>query len=159
MALLTVGSARRSVYYDPERVPVDGSPFRTGGAAAVALGADGELCTEAAVRISPNSLHALWGHGEIDAIARDGLAEPSPAPGVTSLVSPASVEAVLPILYAADRNTYGCRHEFVVAESSGASGVEYRVVVDNREYQRTLAQLQFLFGQAARHGHGVSLLL
>ena len=35
----------------------------------------------------------------------------------------------------------------------------YRIAIDNREYQKTLSQLQFLASTAARYGHGLRLRL
>jgi hypothetical protein len=52
--------------------------------------------------------------------------------------------------------TYGAQHDLPVAEWKG---VDYRIVVDNREYQRTLSKLQFLATTASRQGHGIRLRL
>ena len=60
------------------------------------------------------------------------------------------------VLYAADRNTYGRTWEFVIAEREAT---EYRVRVDNREYQRSLLRLTDLIALAGRNGHAVRMRL
>ena len=39
------------------------------------------------------------------------------------------------------------------------AALEYRVAIDNREYQQTLSKQQFLATTAARHGHGLRIRL
>ena len=67
--------------------------------------------------------------------------------------------ALAEIFYEADRRTYGPRWvgvEFVAARCSEPP-TEYRIAIDNREYQRTLSRLQYLASTAARHGNGVRI--
>ena len=58
------------------------------------------------------------------------------------------------VFYEADRKTYGATWEFDVAEDEGQV---WRLRIDNREYQRTLARLQDLVRAASRAGHAVRL--
>jgi hypothetical protein len=68
------------------------------------------------------------------------------------LVPQAALDDVADILTDADRKTYGARYEFVVARAEGA---EWRIRIENREYQRALARLRDLVVQAGRQGFAV----
>ncbi len=122
----------------------------------MALHADGSIELERLVALSPNSLHALWGHGEVEALRRCAPDELHLEPGVEILVPPTVIDDAVRVLYQADRNTYGREFEFLVAERNGT---EFRLRVDNREYQRSLSRLQFLFTSSARSGLGIYLCL
>ena len=63
------------------------------------------------------------------------------------------------ILPEADRQTYGVRHDLLVAAAWGSPAADYRIRIDNREYQKTLSQLQFLASQASHMGHGLRFAL
>jgi hypothetical protein len=104
------------------------------------------------VRIGPNSHGALLGHGVIEALNQLPDVEGPIARDVDAVIHPAALAAASRMLYEADRRTYGATYEFVVDRDDGA---EYRVAVDNREYQRTLSRLQYLVSMASRLGHAV----
>ena len=147
-------------YLDPEAETCP--PFREGEAGVVWLDGDGVLETDTRVRISPNSYHSLFAHGVIDRLAKLPLLLPDlgpPGEERQAVISPAAMPDALRIFYDADRETYGVRHDLLVAEAFGEPPADYRVAVDNREYQRTLSQLQFLANQASRMGHGLRLQL
>ena len=137
-------------------------PFREGEAGVVWLDGDGVLDTDTRVRISPNTYHSLFAHGVVDALAALPLLAPDLGPlgeGRQAVISPAAMPDALRIFYDADCETYGVRHDLLVASGFGEPPADYRVAVDNREYQRTLSQLQFLASQASRMGHGLRLRL
>jgi hypothetical protein len=149
----------RIVYYD-HAAPETGQPgFRSGRADRVRFADDGELESEQPVRIGPNSLHALEGHGIVARLNRLPLALGPIAPGRDAVLRPKALDDASRILYDADRDTYGAVHEFVVREVQVPECVQYRIVIDNRDYQRTLARLQYLVTLASREGFGVRLRL
>ena len=134
-------------------------PFRRGEVGPVWIDARGELHAEAHLELSANSTHALLGHGVAGELDRLGLELGPLEAGRDALIPPGLLEEAIPLLYEADRKTYGGRFEFCVGRAEAPSPVEYRVRIDNREYQRTLARLQFLLTTASRHGWGVRLRL
>ena len=131
-------------------------PFTSGQAGFVWLNEKGDLKSDIQVNIPPNSVHALQGHGVLDELNRLGLILGQLGQGRDAVVSPRDVEEVTRLLYEADRMTYGAIHDLLV-ETIG--DVEYRIVIDNREYQRTLSRLQFLSGTAASLGRGLCFRL
>jgi hypothetical protein len=149
----------RVVYYDHAASQAHQPGFRSGRADRVRFTADGELESEQPVPIAPNSLHALEGHGILAALGRLPLAVGPLAPGRDALLRPRALDDASRILYRADRDTYGAVHEFVVHECEVPERVQYRIVIDNREYQRTLARLQYLVTLASREGFAVRLRL
>lgn len=178
--------AVRVVYYDPGRhdAPVDPpvdppihppihppivrqaaadgrGVFRSGEAGTLALTADGDLASRARVHISPNSLHALHEHGVVAALGRLDFAVGPLAPGRDAVLRPTALSDASRILYEADRRTYGRVFEFTVARRApaGAEPTEYRIVIDNREYQRTLSRLQYLAVTSSREGLALRLRL
>ena len=68
-----------------------------------------------------------------------------------------TLQAAAQILYEADRKTYGGSWEFLVYTEPGDPPIEYRVRVDNREYQRSILRLTDLLSMASRVGHAVRL--
>lgn len=155
-----IGSAHvRVVYYDHDASDRQQTGFRSGQADRVVLRADGFAEAEIAVRIPPNSLHALQGHGVVGELGRLPLVYGSVGRGREAVLRPAALSDASRILYDADRMTYGATHEFVTLETAGENPVQYRIVIDNREYQRTLARMQYLVTLAGREGHGVRLRL
>ena len=83
-------------------------------------------------------------------------------PGRNAVLSPAAIDEAAYILYEADRKTYGTTWEFAIGRGQGpdpSQPVEYRIRIDNREYQRTLARLQFLVTTAGRLGLGARFRL
>ena len=149
----------RVVYYDHAAAERPQTGFRSGAADRVVTGADGLLEPESAVLIPPNSLHALVGHGvvrRLDALPR---VYGRIALGDEAVLRPTALSDASRILYEADRDTYGAVHEFVTHAAAGPDPVEYRIVIDNREYQRTLARLQYLVTLAGREGYAVRLRL
>ena len=145
----------RVIYFDHEAVteaPV--SPFQQGDAGFVWLDDEGNLESDTQVIIPPNSVHAMKAHGVIDQINSLGLAVGVLGEGGEAVVMPGTVEEVTRIFYEADRMTYGQVHDLHVGT---IDDVEYRLVVNNREYQRTLSRLQFLSGTASRMGRGLRL--
>jgi hypothetical protein len=150
--------AVRIVYYD-HALDLPQPGFRSGRADRVVLDADGLAESEGVVRIPPNSLHALHGHGVAEALDRLPLAYGRIVPRGDAVLRPTALSDASRILYEADRMTYGATHEFVAHTTEGERSVQYRIVIDNREYQRTLARLQYLVTLASREGHGVRLRL
>ena len=149
----------RVVYYD-HALPDSAQPgFRSGEAGSVHVTTEGDVETDVRVRIPPNSLHALEGHGVVAALNRLPMATEPIAPGRDALLRPFSLGEASRILYEADRNTYGATHEFVAHEAEVPEAVQYRIVIDNREYQRTLARLQYLVTLGSREGFGVRIRL
>ena len=146
------------VYYfdhaDEARNP--SPPYSSGEAGFVWINESDELTLDRQFAISFNSLHALHGHGVVDLLNGLDLIAGPVGGGQDAALAPGAVEEASRILYDADRMTYGARHDLRVAEWRG---VEYRIVVDNREYQRTLSKLQFLSTTASRQGHGLRLRL
>lgn len=131
-------------------------PYRSGQAGFVWINEADELTSDCRFEISSNSLHALHGHGEVGLLnALDLIAGPIGA-GREAAVAPGAAEEAARIFYSADRMTYGGQHDLSVGEWKG---VDYRIVVNNREYQRTLSKLQFLATTASRQGHGLRLCL
>jgi len=118
---------------------------------------DGEPTTRTRVAIAANSLHALYGHGVVDALNRLALAAGPIAPGRDAVLRPGAVSEASRVLYEADRTTYGRTFEFAV--EGGDRAVAYRIAIDNREYQRTLSRLQYLVVMAGREGRAVRLRL
>ncbi len=144
-------------YYDPSAALRP--PFRRGEAGVVWLSDEGFFETDTRVELGPNSYHSLFAHGVVEALARLPLDVGPLREGGEAVLSPTAMPAVLRVFYEADRQTYGARHDLLVARGWGSPPVDYRLAVDNREYQRTLSKLQFLASQAAHMGHGLRLKL
>jgi len=143
----------RVVYLQPNEFSEPPRPFRAGEAGTTWIGSDGQIEMESRVLLSTNSTHALIGHGVLGELNRLPI-EGHLGRGLEVLLPPASLEPALAVFYAADRKTYGARYEFV-AEQSEEPCIEYRIRIDNREYQRTLSRLQFLVSSASRDGRAV----
>jgi hypothetical protein len=76
--------------------------------------------------------------------------------GLQVLISPQQLEPARQLFYRADERTYGETHEFVLGTGSNrCDPVEYRIRIDNREYQHTLSGLQYLLRIASREGMAV----
>ncbi len=132
-------------------------PFASGEAGVVWIESTGDVVTAPRVPIPPNSLHALHGHGVVRQLnALDPLIGPVGG-GSEAVIAPAKAEQALRIFYEADRMTYGARHDLLVRAPGEHDLVEYRIVIDNREYQRTLSRLQYMTSTAARMGQGIVL--
>ncbi len=149
----------RVVYYDHGARDAVQPGFRFGEAGGVHVTSEGDVETDSRVPIGPNSLHALEGHGVVADLNRLPLVTGPIAPGRDAVLRPFGLEDASRILYEADRKTYGGVHEFVVHESDVPERVQYRIVIDNREYQRTLSRLQYLVTLASREGFGVRIRL
>lgn len=147
----------RVVYYDHARAEVDQPGFRSGAAGVFTPAQGGGYDTIERVRIPPNSCHALLEHGVVAALRALPLEVGPLEPGRPALFAPSALDDVAHVLYEADRNTYGRTFDFKLREVEKPEPVEYRLVVDNREFQRTLARLQFLVTSAGRHGEAVWL--
>lgn len=145
------------VYFDHERAAEPDPPFRRGDAGVVWVGGEGVIEFDTRVEISANSLHALHGHGVVSRLNGLALLVGPIGRQRDAVVAPASCEAAMRIFYDADRFTYGARHDVLVEAAPCAGAPEYRLVVDNREFQRTLSQLQFMCSGAARRGQGIRL--
>ena len=146
------------VYFDHLARSID-APFAEGEAGIVWIEPSGDVETDTQVRISANSLHALHGHGVVEAL---NALDPTVGPvgsGGDAVISPDRVEEALRLFYEADRMTYGARHDLLVRAANGEDPREYRIVIDNREYQRTLSKLQYMTSGASRMGHGIRLRL
>ncbi|HEU4428601.1 MAG TPA: hypothetical protein VFT98_07590 [Myxococcota bacterium] len=144
----------RVVYLAPDEFDSPPPPFRVGAGGRVWLSERGELETDERVRLSANTVHALEGHGVLVQLNRLRLELGPLGGGRQALVPQAALAAAAEILTEADRKTYGAQYEFVVARANGA---EYRVRVENREYQRALARLRDLIVAASRQGFAVWL--
>ncbi len=143
------------VYLQPQDFVAPPPPFRVGEAGLVRLNAQGALHSDTQLRLSANSTHALLGHGVVDALQALGIEGRLGIDG-DALVPQRLLERARALFYEADRKTYGGSFEF----SAGFLGdVEYRVRVNNREYQRTLSRLQFLLSTASMEGHAVRLCI
>jgi hypothetical protein len=144
----------RIVYLRAEEFDAPPAPFRVGAGGRVWMSERGELETDERVRISANTIAALQGHGVLEELNRLPLEMGKLGEGREVLVRQAALDDVADILTEADRKTYGAQYEFAVARDAQA---EYRVRIDNREYQRALARLRDLVVQAGRHGFAVWL--
>jgi hypothetical protein len=149
----------RVVYYDHERADEGQCGFRRGHAGWVKPGADGVYEVEDRVCVPPNALHALYAHGVVAELNRLPLEVGPIAPGRDAVLRPVALDDASRVLYEADRRTYGRTWEFVVDERAGPEPLQFRIVIDNREYQRTLSQLQYLVTLGGRSGFGVRLRL
>ncbi len=147
---------RRVVWFDSATSDAPSPPFRAGEVTSFDWGDDGDVLTRARVAVPPNSLHALYGHGVVEALNRLPLALGPIAPEAEAVLRPTALSEASRLLYEADRTTYGRTWEFTVA---GDDEIEYRIAIDNREYQRTLSRLQYLVVLAGREGRAVRLRL
>jgi hypothetical protein len=132
-------------------------PFFCGEAGVVWVGGEGFVQTDTRVHISPNSLHALHGHGVVDRLNALRLEVGQIGKLRDAVIAPGDTPAALRIFYEADRFTYGAVHDLLVERRDRQGPSEYRLRVDNREFQRTLSQLQFMSSTAAHMGHGIRL--
>lgn len=138
---------------EPEAHP----ELRVGEAGWVWLNEGSEFETNTRVELSPNTTHALLGHGVVDALNELKLEMGPIGSGRDSLIPQAALEEASAILYEADRKTYGGVWEFGFALEPGPPPRQLRLRIDNREYQRSLARLQDLVRGASRSGHAVRL--
>jgi len=138
--------------------PVE-APFRNGEAGLVWISEDEIFETDTQVCLSPNTYHSLFEHGVIEQLALLPLEMGRLGRDSEAVLAPSALTAALPILYEADRQTYGVRHDLLIARAQGMPPTDYRIVIDNREYQRSLSQLQFLASRASRMGHGLRIKL
>ena len=152
-----VSREREPYYFDHDRQALNPRPpYSSGEAGFVWLNNDDIVESDRRFEISPNSLHALHGHGVVDRLNDLDLVAGPIGAGREAAIAPGSAEEAMFIFYDADRMTYGAVHDLPVAS---VEGIEYRLVVDNREYQRTLSKLQFLSATASRQGQGIRLRL
>jgi hypothetical protein len=150
----------RIVYFDHEEGAWNGSPFRSGDAGIVWISDEELMETDSRVHISPNALHAMEHHGVVDRLNELEIEMGPIGLARDVLIVPAAATAAARVFYVADEKTYGARYDVLVAKGDACEGDdvdEYRLVIDNREYQRSLSQLQFLCSGAARHGHGLRI--
>lgn len=150
-------SEPKAIYYDPTRDADEQLVFPRGDAGPVIVALEGEWTTTTEVWIGPNSHCALVHHGVADALNALPQSEGRAGSGRDLLVPPSASEAVAHIFYEADRKTYGATYDFLAVAQDLPRPVHYRVAIDNREYQQTLSQLQFMSTTAARHGHGLRI--
>jgi len=144
----------RVIYLNPAAGGAANDLLRTGEAGCVAVTADGALEMDSRVLLSANSTHALLGHGVVDRLNELPL-EGKLGDGREVLVPPSHLDTARALFFEADRKTYGARYEFVVGQGTGPEPVEYRLRIDNREYQSTLSHLTFLMSVASREGLAV----
>ena len=142
------------VYLLPEQAQAPPKPFLVGEAGCIWFRDDGSLERDTRVWLSANSTHALLGHGVVDAL-NELLLEGRLGDGCETLIPPAALDEARSLFYAADRQTYAASYEFVVATQRAPEPVEYRVRIDNREYQSCLAELTYLTSTASREGLAV----
>jgi len=154
-----------------EQAAATGISLRSGSAGCVYAGNDGGFATDLRIELSANATHALIGHGVVDALNELPL-EGRLGNGLEVLIPPAQLDAARQLFYLADEKTYGRSYEFVVdpdvdsddinrrASPDDVEGdVEYRIRIDNREYQNTLSGLQYLLRTAAHEGMAVWLII
>jgi hypothetical protein len=134
--------------------PDDHPELRTGEAGWVWIGPAGELETNTRVSLTPNSTHALLGHGVVDALNELPIEMGPLGVGRDILIPQAALDDASEILYEADRKTYGATWEFPLVREVSR---ELWLRIDNREYQRSLARLQDLVSAASRSGHAVRM--
>ena len=146
------------VHFVHERSHEEQPGFSRGGAGFVKL-VDGAFEPESRVTIGPNAYHALHGHGVVDALNGLPLEGGPLGHGGEAWIRPLATEEAAAILYEADRRTYGGTWEFITHRQQVPEPVEYRIVIDNRDYQRTLSRLQFLAVTASRNGWAIHLRL
>jgi hypothetical protein len=142
------------VYLEPSQVLDPPPPYRTGAAGRAWIDENGEIESESRVALCANSTHALLGHGVVDRLNALEI-EGRLGRGREVMIPPAKCDAALQIFYQADSMTYGESFDFLVAqrESEGGEDVtQFRIRIDNREYQRALSRLQFLISSASREG-------
>jgi len=144
------------VYLTPAEFGSPPHPFRTAEAGLVWLDADGLPATDTRVHLSANATHALEGHGVLAELGKLPL-QGTLGDGRDVVVPQGTLEAAAEVFYDADRNTYGRIWEFLVYTAAADPPIEYRVRVDNREYQRSLLRLTDLLTMASRVGHAVRL--
>jgi hypothetical protein len=130
--------------------------LRCGAAGCAWLTEDGSMASETRVQLSANSTHALLGHGVVDALNELAI-QGKLGRGLEVIIPSEVLDLARSIFYEADGKTYGASHEFSLGHGVGAGRVEYRIRIDNREYQRTLSALQFLLSSASREGRLVWL--
>ncbi len=148
---------REAFYFDHAKGAANPCPpYSSGEAGLVWINRDDEPETDRRVEILPNSFHALHGHGVVVRLNELDLVGGPIGAGRDAVVAPSAVEDAARIFYDADRMTYGAQHDLRIDRREG---VEYRLAVDNREYQRTLSKLQFLSTTASRSGYGLRLRL
>lgn len=139
----------RIEYLTEEHSPVPGVSLSFGAAGFIVPATDGSLVVDTRLRLSANSTHALLGHGVLDLLNELPL-QGRLGTGLQVVIPPAQLEPARQVFYGADEQTYGRSYEFAVGEA--VDGVEYRIRIDNREYQHTLSGLQFLLRTASHDG-------
>ncbi|MEE2673806.1 MAG: hypothetical protein VX466_08430 [Myxococcota bacterium] len=152
-------SRSRTIYYDHARGSDEQPAFPQGEAGSVIVESDGSWSSETEVQIGPNSHCALIHHGVADELTALPDARGHAGSGRDLLLPPGSAEAAAGIFYEADRKTYGARYDFLALAQEIPEAIHYRIAIDNREYQQTLSQLQFLSTTAGRHGRGLRIRL
>ena len=150
--------AVRIEYVEASGAGANGRALRQGEAGFFRVRPGGAIDLETRVALTPNSAHALLGHGVVEQL--NGLPLEGRLGAAREVVFPPSIlDEARAILYEADRKTYGGSWEFVVAAPPGPERVEYRIRIDNREYQRTLTRLQDWLTMAGREGIGAWMRL
>ncbi len=142
------------VYLLADQFEAPPEPFRTGQAGCAWLSEDGALEQNVRVHLSANSTHALLGHGVVDAL-NDLSLEGRLGDGQATLIPPPTLDSARSIFYAADRKTYGACYEFIVESGETRADTQYRIRIDNREYQAALSELTYLVSTASREGRAV----
>ena len=139
-------------YLTEDLDPVPGAPLRSGSAGFVRPTAAGDFESESRLRLSANSTHALMGHGVVASLNQLPL-QGRLGTGMQVLIPPGQLEPARLLFYRADEKTYGRNYEFEVGgQEHRDPGVEYRIRIDNREYQQTLSGLQYLLRTASHDG-------
>ena len=145
----------RVEYLTTKLPPVPAAALRRGEVGCLFPGSGGTFVSETRLRLSANSTHALMGHGVIDALNELPL-EGRLGSGLQVLIPPAQLEPARRLFYLADEKTYGGTYEFVLGiDTHRGDEVEYRIRIDNREYQNTLSGLQYLLRIASGEGMAV----
>jgi len=146
--------AVRVVYLKSDVAEPAACPLRTAEAGCAWFSADGAFVRDTRLQISANSTHALLGHGvvaQLNELPLEGVL----GGGCDVLIPQAHLDAARALLFEADRKTYGASYAFAVAAEVEPEPVEYRLRIDNREYQSTLSHLTFLLSVASREGLAV----
>lgn len=158
-----VPTQMRVVYLSGSREAGDPAILRTGEAGYLIVEANNQFSTETRVQLSANSTHALLGHGVVDALNELPI-QGRVGRGRDVIIPPGELHTARRVFYAADAKTYGQDYEFVVDEpdeggesekNEDGEEVEYRIKIDNREYQHALSGLQYLLSTASSEGIAV----
>lgn len=144
----------RVVYLSEEEPAASEVSLRSGEAGFLIIDEAHQFVAEPRMQLSANTTHALLGHGVVAQLNELPLQGRLGA-GLDVIIAPGELDRAIEVLYEADTKTYGAEFEFVIAVDAidaGTPDIEYRIQIDNREYQHALSGLQYLLRTAAHEG-------